>query len=176
MSTRRLSKAVKVEMSLILLLEISKNVRFGRLTKFSILEMSLFCRFKYLIFSSPSNNGMCFRFLLSSVIFSTFISLSLGLLYTITMFGIWGSYTYRVNVSCSMFWILPCLSKYLYLSSFSSFNSLRIMLGSGLINFTHLTVGFMLAEFWVLAAMFLWDRNGEYLFSTELALTNWSLF
>ena len=39
----------------------SKKWRLGRDTRFSILEILLFWRFKYFIFSSPSRRGMCER-------------------------------------------------------------------------------------------------------------------
>lgn len=102
-NTRRFSTVEKFEISLNLFLEKSRKVRLGKLTKFSILIISLFYKFKYFILSSPSSKGTCFKFLLSNVIFSTFVSLSQGLLYTIRMFGIYGSSTQRVRVSYSTF-------------------------------------------------------------------------
>lgn len=87
-NTLRLSTVEKLEISFILFVDRSRNVRFGKLTKFSIFVISLFYKFKYFIFSSPSSKGICLRVLESKVIFSTFCSLSAGLLYTMTMFGI----------------------------------------------------------------------------------------
>jgi hypothetical protein len=80
--------ACKLDISLSLFILRSMNVRFGRDTRFSILEISLFYKFRYFIFSSPSNSGTCLRQRESRFIFSMFYSLSLGLLYMIIMFGI----------------------------------------------------------------------------------------
>ena len=80
-STRRLSTTdYKFEISLILFILRSMKVRFGSETRFSILEISLFCKFRYLIRSSPSSKGTCFKHLESRFIFSTLVSRSLGLL------------------------------------------------------------------------------------------------
>lgn len=70
--TLKFSTVEKLAISFTLLHEISRKVKFGNETKFSILTISLFYKFKYFILSSPSNNGTCFKFLDSNYIFSTF--------------------------------------------------------------------------------------------------------
>src|SRR4051794_26148245 len=90
-----------------------------------------------------------------------------------------------------MFSTFPCLSKYLYLSSFSSVSSLLIILGSGLMSLTHLWTppGFKLdicpkvvyykelLTVVLLPPPVLYDLKGEYLFSeadlTPLLLMPW---
>ena len=111
----RTLNAVRFEMlepiSASLLELMSRKCRFGKDTRFSILEISLFWRFRYLTFSSPSSKGICLSALESSCIFSEFCSLSLGRLYMMRILGIYGNSTYRENVSASMLWSLPCFRR-----------------------------------------------------------------
>jgi hypothetical protein len=58
----------------------SRKCKFGRETRFSILVILLFCKLRYLIFSSPSRSGIWVSPLESRHIFSGLVFLSHGLL------------------------------------------------------------------------------------------------
>ena len=113
----------------------SRKLRLGSETRFSMRRISLLAKFRYFTFSSPSNKGTCFSYLPSRIIFSGWFSLSEGRRYMIQMLGIYLSSTRRERESRSTKWSWPCLTRYLYRSSFSSAKSLRIMLGSGFMSF-----------------------------------------
>lgn len=102
-----------------LLLYRSKNIKAGRLTRFSILETWLCCKFNKRSRSSPSRSGMCVRSRLSRLSRSGLAFLSDGFLYTTNTPGIQGNSANMILSSSSTLLTIPFLSKYLYRSSSS---------------------------------------------------------
>lgn len=79
---------MRLEISLILLLERSRLIKLGRETKFSIFEIQLCRRINSFIYSSPSKRGIWVKCQELRLKMSGFQSHSAGRQYTMMMFGI----------------------------------------------------------------------------------------
>ena len=117
--TRRVGTVCSWFISRTRLLYRSRNIRFGRLTKFSICVISLCQKLRSRRRSSPSSSGRCFSSRLSRLSLSELMFLSEGLRYTTNTPGICGSSANIILSSSSTLRTIACYSRYLYLSSSS---------------------------------------------------------